>query len=49
MISQYSTTKPSKEAVRQWQMDRIQKDRPVPTLEAIRRQIGWELIQTNRR
>ena len=34
---------PTKEQVREWQRKRIQERTPPPELEAIRRQLGWEL------
>ena len=43
------TTKPPKELTRRWLEDRTHAEDPPPTLEEIRRQLGWELIKHDQR
>lgn len=38
------TTKPTKQAVREWLERRIAEDNEPPSIEEIRRQLGWDLI-----
>ena len=35
---------PSKEQVRAWQQERLQRKEPPPTPEQIRRELGWGLM-----
>ena len=39
---------PSKETVRQWLKNEIAKRRPPPDQEQIRRELGWDLIESRR-
>lgn len=43
------TTHPSKEAVRQLMTQRREAREPPPSLEEIRRALGWNLIEAQRR
>jgi hypothetical protein len=40
--------KATKQTVRAYLSDRVYKPEPVPTMEEIRREIGWCLIQAER-
>jgi hypothetical protein len=40
-----STNKPNKQAVRDYMDSRTHEEDPPPTLEEIRRQLGWHLVQ----
>lgn len=42
-------TKPSKEDVRQLMTQRREAREPPPSLEEIRRQLGWTIIEAQRR
>ncbi|QJD98641.1 hypothetical protein HH212_00115 [Massilia forsythiae] len=42
------TTKPNPEQVRVWMQQRQEQNRPPPSLEEIRRQLGWELVKAER-
>lgn len=42
------TNHPSKELVRDWMRQRQGEHRPPPTLDEIRRQLGWELVEAER-
>jgi len=44
-----TTTHPTKEQVRYWQQLRNNSHLPPPTLEEIRQQLGWKMLQNNRR
>ncbi|HJV73151.1 MAG TPA: hypothetical protein VJ654_02930 [Noviherbaspirillum sp.] len=41
-------SQPSKEQVRHWQQERIKAHKPPPDPKQIRRELGWELIATER-
>jgi hypothetical protein len=43
------TSKPSQEQVRNWMQQRQADRSPPPTPEQIRRQLGWQLIEAERR
>lgn len=43
------TTHPTKEAVREFILERTHAESPLPSPEEIRRQLGWHLIQSNGR
>ncbi len=43
------TTKPDKQQVRDWQLARTQQHTPPPSLEDVRRELGWTLIDAERR
>ena len=38
------TTKPDKQTVREWMQKRFEEEDEPPSLEEIRRQLGWHLI-----
>jgi hypothetical protein len=38
-------TKPSPQQVRDWMQKRSEDRQPLPTMEEIRRQLGWQLKQ----
>jgi hypothetical protein len=42
------TSKPSNQQVRDWLQERQAQRTPPPSLEEIRRQLGWELVQAAR-
>lgn len=42
-----STTKPDKQAVRDWLDRRAHEDEAPPTPEEVRRQLGWGLVPEN--
>jgi hypothetical protein len=42
------TNHPSKELVRNWMQQRQGEHRPPPTLDEVRRQLGWELVEAER-
>lgn len=44
-----STTRPTREAVRDWLDERTRADDAPPSPEEIRRQLGWDLIPENKR
>lgn len=39
---------PSKESVRQWLHAELEQRRPPPSPEQIRRELGWDLVRTER-
>jgi hypothetical protein len=43
-----SSKQPTKEAVRNWLKQEIAQHRPPPPLKQIRRELGWNLIETQR-
>lgn len=43
------TTKPPKQRVREYLESRTHEEEPPPSLEEIRRQLGWELIKHDQR
>jgi len=42
------TTKPAVQAVRQWMHQRQEEKRPPPSLEEIRRELGWKMVESER-
>jgi hypothetical protein len=40
--------KPTKESVRDWLRQRVTEHAPLPSLEEIRRQLGWGLVAGER-
>lgn len=42
-------TQPSKQQVRDWQQERIKAHKPPPDPKQIRRELGWELIEAERK
>ena len=42
------TTKPSNQQVRSWMQQRQEQNRPPPSLEEIRRQLGWHMVEAER-
>jgi hypothetical protein len=40
--------KPTKESVRNWLQQRVTEHAPLPSLEEIRRQLGWSLVAGER-
>lgn len=42
------TTKPAKQSVREWMDSRTHAEEPPPSMEEIRRQLGWYLLPENR-
>jgi len=42
-----NTTHPDKQAVRDWICERTQDESPPPTMEDIRRALGWRLLPNN--
>ena len=41
------TTKPSKESVRDWMQRRYEEEDAPPSIEDIKRELGWALIPEN--
>jgi hypothetical protein len=42
------TNHPSKELVRNWLFQRQAEHQPPPTMDEVRRQLGWELVEAER-
>ena len=42
------TSKPTPQAVRSWMHQRQEENRPPPSLEEIRRQLGWHMVEAER-
>ena len=42
------TKQPSKEDVRDWLKRELAEQRPPPDVKQIRRELGWDLLQTRR-
>ena len=42
------TSKPDRQVVRSWMHQRQEENRPPPSLEEIRRQLGWHLVEAGR-
>jgi hypothetical protein len=47
-VAMTKTTQPPKESVREYFDRRMHSEEPPPTLEEIRRELGWWLIAENR-
>lgn len=43
-----STKQPTKQDVRDWLRRELAKQRPPPDVKQIRRELGWDLLQTRR-
>jgi hypothetical protein len=39
------TKQPTKEAVRNWLQSRQEERRPLPDVQQIRRELGWEMVR----
>ena len=42
------TSKPERQVVRSWMHQRQEENRPPPSLEEIRRQLGWNMVEAER-
>jgi len=42
------SSKPDREVVRSWMHQRSRENRPPPSLEEIRRQLGWHMVEVER-
>lgn len=42
------TNRPSKEHVKHWLDDRVHAHKPLPDMKTIRRELGWDLIESTR-
>jgi len=40
---------PTKEQVRRWQQDRIKEHKPPPDAKTIRRELGWDIADAQRK
>lgn len=41
--------KPTKEQVRNWQEQRVKDHKPPPDIKQIRRELGWDLVEMERK